>query len=140
MWQVAAAWYVRRDLNQALNVIHKGLTIHKDCQFLYSEAIQLELLNREKDDWPKDMTIQKTNDEVCCEKIKTYVQSIFRNVNDLKYLFKILKLLEPHSFTQNVQNMIIDRLLQSHFNEELVWDTLAQRERHGKHILIVSFV
>ncbi|KAJ8940555.1 hypothetical protein NQ314_010675 [Rhamnusium bicolor] len=48
VWQVAAAWYIRRDLNQALNVIHKGLMIHKDCQLLYSEAIQLELLNREK--------------------------------------------------------------------------------------------
>ncbi|KAJ8976634.1 hypothetical protein NQ317_011141 [Molorchus minor] len=45
------------DLHQALNVIHKGLTIHKDCQALYSEAIQLEILNRDKDDWHKDNTL-----------------------------------------------------------------------------------
>lgn len=131
MWQVAAAWYIRTDLNQALNVIHKGLMIHKDCQLLYKEAIQLELLNREKDEWTKDVKSPKSKDELCCDKINTYIQSIFKNINDFKFLLDILKLLESHNFTSSVQGMIIKRLLECHSDEELFWHTLAQRERNG---------
>ncbi|KAJ3634573.1 hypothetical protein MTP99_007523 [Tenebrio molitor] len=45
VWQVAAAWYAndRNDLNTALKVLNKGLTIHKNSQVLYTEAIKLEL-------------------------------------------------------------------------------------------------
>ncbi|KAJ8924757.1 hypothetical protein NQ315_000910 [Exocentrus adspersus] len=134
VWQVAAAWYIRTDVNQALNVIHKGLMIHKDCQILYKEAIQLELLNKEKDEWSKDATKSlKSKDEICCDKIKTYIQTIFKNITDFKFLLEILELLEPHTFTRSVQDVVINRLLDRHSDEDLVWHTLAQRERRGHH-------
>ncbi|XP_018563302.1 U3 small nucleolar RNA-associated protein 6 homolog [Anoplophora glabripennis] len=138
VWQVAAAWYIKTDLNQALNVIHKGLMIHKNCQLLYREAIQLELLNREKDEWAKDVKLPKSKDELCCDKINTYIQSIFKNILDYNFLLEILKILEQHNFTSGVQNTIIARLLECYCDEELVWHTLAQREKNGFHFGVVD--
>ncbi|XP_074042828.1 U3 small nucleolar RNA-associated protein 6 homolog [Leptinotarsa decemlineata] len=132
VWQVAASWHVQRDIGQALNVIHKGLTIHQTSEVLYSEAIQLELMNREKDDWSDGSQVQN-KDELCSKKIETYVESIFKNVNDYQFLLKVLKLLEPYNFTKSVQNKIINWLLQYFSDEEQVWHTLAQREKNGYH-------
>ncbi|XP_056634164.1 U3 small nucleolar RNA-associated protein 6 homolog [Diorhabda sublineata] len=132
VWQVAAAWHMKRDIKQALSVIHKGLTIHPSCQYLYIEAIQLELLTREKDDWPNNVEIQN-RDEICYKKIETYVDTIFQNVDSYSCLINVINMLEPYSFTKNIQHKIIEHMMYKYRNEPEVWQTLAEREKEGQH-------
>ncbi|EEZ99856.2 U3 small nucleolar RNA-associated protein 6 homolog [Tribolium castaneum] len=130
VWQVAAAWHAhdRKDLNSALIALNKGLTLHKNSQLLYTEAIKLEL-SVIKNNAPEDTELQRR----VCAKIETYLQLICVHINDFKFLIEILNLLELYSFTKSVQNLIIDKLLKNHSESELVWDALAQRERRGFH-------
>ncbi|RZC34342.1 U3 small nucleolar RNA-associated protein 6 -like, partial [Asbolus verrucosus] len=128
VWQVAAAWYAndRNDLNAALKIVNKGLTIHKNSKLLYTEAIKLELSaikgnNRLEDDEEAQRKV--------CKKIETYVLFICDCINDSNYLIEILNLLATYSFTTSVQNLLIDKLLQNHSDMEFVWHTLAQREK-----------
>lgn len=131
IWQIAACWYAndRNDLNNALKILNKGLTLHKNNQELYTEAIKLELsMLRCNSIAEEDQNLQLK----VCKKIETYVTFICDCINDTSYLIQILNMLEQYAFTIGVQNLIIDRLLQSHSTKEFVWHTLAQREKRGK--------
>ncbi|CAH1169626.1 unnamed protein product [Phaedon cochleariae] len=130
MWKVAAAWHVKKDVNQALSVILKGLTIHQTSETLFSEAIQLELMNRGKDDWTDG---SQNKDQLCCQKIQTYVDSIMKNIRSHQFLIKILELLNPYGFTKSVQDKIVKNLMERYPEEADVWHALAQRERNGDH-------
>ncbi|CAH1963929.1 unnamed protein product [Acanthoscelides obtectus] len=134
-WQVAASWYLKNDLNQALNMIHKGITHHKDNQDLYCEAIQLELHNRDKNNSNEGSQFQQptASDVNSCKKISTYVDAACEHINDYNFLLKILSILEKHPFTKEVQVSIVARLLEKHSGEENVWNALAQREYRGHH-------
>lgn len=134
---MAADWYAReqRDLNTALKVLNRGLTIHKNSQRLYSEAIKLELSVVKNDNSEKTEHIQAD----VCKRIETYVHFICEHINDSNYLIEILNELESYSFTTSVQNLIIDKLLQNHSNVVFVWHTLAQREKRGE-LFFFSFL
>ncbi|CAG9833183.1 unnamed protein product [Diabrotica balteata] len=132
IWQVAAAWYASSDTKQSLALIHKGITIHPSSQTLQLEAIQLELLQRQKNQWPSD-TQGDTLDEAYYKKIEQYIDAIEKNIHDFACLTGILNILDPHSFTKNIQHRIIELLMSKYSNEPDVWHFLAERELNGKH-------
>ena len=126
---MAAAWYAqdRNDPNTALTVLNKGLTIHKDSQLLYTEAVKLELSVVKDDTFQDDITKR------VCQRVETYVHFISDHVKDCNYFIEILNLLEGYSFTAPVQDLIIEKLLENYSDKEFVWHTLAQRERKSKY-------
>nr|CAI5850416.1 unnamed protein product [Callosobruchus analis] len=134
-WEVAASWYLKNDLNQALNMIHKGITHHKENQDLYCEAIKLELHNRDRSNSKEDSQGNKptASDLISCKKIKTYVEAACEHIKDYNFLLKILSILEKYPFTKEVQDSIVASLIEKHSDEEKVWSTLAQREYKGHH-------
>lgn len=131
-WQVAAAWHMKKDVNQALNIIHKALALHKHCKSFYTEAIQLEILKRDQEQADSSKT-EKTDDKVVCEKIERYVQAIFDDLNDFEFVCDVLNQLDSHTFTKDLQDKIIKWLLDNYSDEEIVWHRLAQREKDGKN-------
>nr|CAH7713735.1 unnamed protein product [Callosobruchus chinensis] len=134
-WQVAASWYVKNDLNQAINMIYKGITHHKDNQDLYCEAIKLELHIRDKNNPKQELQSQKPSgsDIMSCKKIETFIEAACEHIKDYNFLLKILSMLEKYPFTKEVQDSIVARLLEKYSDEEKVWTALAQREYKGHH-------
>uniref|UniRef100_A0A6P7H3M7 U3 small nucleolar RNA-associated protein 6 homolog n=1 Tax=Diabrotica virgifera virgifera TaxID=50390 RepID=A0A6P7H3M7_DIAVI len=116
IWLVAAAFYVSSDTKQSLALIHKGITIHPSSQSLQLEAIQLELLQRQKNQWPSDIQ-GDTLDEVYYKKIEQYIDAIEKNIHDHACLISILNILDPHVFTKNIQLRIIELLMSKYSNE-----------------------
>ncbi|VEN40546.1 unnamed protein product [Callosobruchus maculatus] len=135
-WLVAASWYLKSDLNQALNMIYKGITHHKDNQDLYCEAVKLELYNRGKNNIREESqeSQKATESEInSCKKIKTYIEAACEHIKDYNFLLKILSMLETYPFTKEVQDSIVTMLLEKHSDEETVWSALAQREFKGHY-------
>lgn len=128
-WQVAAAWHARKDVTEALNVIHKGLAIHKANEDLYCQAIELELSKfTRRDEKPIDETPDET---IICKKVDTYLQAAYKNILNFQFPLRVLDVLEKYAFTKELQDSIVKRLLDDFYGEVEVWHTLAQREYNG---------
>lgn len=124
---------MKNDVKKALSLIHKGLTTHPCSRELYIQAIELELLTVEKDDWPTDPMKTQKQSEICYKKIETYVETMFQNINNYSCLVSVLGTLDSHAFTINIRNKIVNKLMTQYCNEEQVWQILAEREREGHH-------
>ncbi|XP_028134688.1 U3 small nucleolar RNA-associated protein 6 homolog [Diabrotica virgifera virgifera] len=132
IWLAAAAYYVSRDTKQSLALIHKGIAIHPSSQALQLEAIQLELLQRQENQYPSD-TQCDTLDDAYYKKIEQYIDAVEKNIHDHACLISILNILDPHNFTEKIQHRIIELLMSKYSNEPDVWHFLAEREQNGKH-------
>ncbi|CAH0546712.1 unnamed protein product [Brassicogethes aeneus] len=129
-WILIAKYYAYEKNNKkdAINHLLKGLTIHKDSQALYREAFEL-LLSGE----PKHISENALEDEIykiktLNLKIKTYLDTIFHDIPDINFYIELLEMLQKYPSTQESQEMIVEKLIESYSGEDLVWHTLAQRE------------
>lgn len=120
---MAADWFMKKDSNQALSIIYRGLAIHKNSEKLCSKAIELELNNA-----GEDIEVQS----LCAKRIETIVNSVMKDINNYKFLLEILQSLTQYEFTSYIQKSIVIWLLEKYKDEELVWHTLAEREFNGK--------
>ncbi|XP_060534708.1 U3 small nucleolar RNA-associated protein 6 homolog [Cylas formicarius] len=115
VFRLASAWFVRTNKKEALNVIHRGLALHPDNKSLYLDAFSLELETGEAD-----------------ERLRAYVDSIFKHIHDFTFVVDILGLLEGHHpQTLAVQNAIVSKLFEKHPDDDAVWHVAAQRELRG---------
>ncbi|KAK4877294.1 hypothetical protein RN001_009800 [Aquatica leii] len=126
VWKIAAGFhaYDRKDVNTAMMMLLKAIEIHKDCKILYKEIISVEIFNTVNN----NSEIKKS-----VERLKEIMHTIFANINDLSFYIDTLTQLEEHACTIEVQDMIIKKLMKDYIDNELVWHTLAQRERKGLH-------
>lgn len=124
MWREAVDWFLKKDINQALTVVHRGLLIHKNSKILCSKAIDLELKNVKSD---------KEVQELCVKRIEKIVTSIMQNMNDFRFLLETLQTLTHHPFTVELQKSIVKWLLDKYKDEESVWQTMAEREFKGMY-------
>lgn len=126
VWKEAADWFMKKDINQALTVVYRGLAIHKKSKILCSKAIDLEL---------KNVRSEKEVQDLCAKRIETIIKSIMLNMTDYTFLLDILQRLTQHPFTVDIQRTIVEWLLDKHKDEELVWHNMAEREFNGWYIL-----
>lgn len=131
MWKEAADWFMKKDLNQALTVVYRGLAIHNKSKMLNSRAIDLELKKVGKDNEGK---------ELCAKRLETLVKSILANTNEYRHILDILQTLTEYDFTLDIQKIILNWLLTNHKDEELVWHTLAEREFNGENFIFYCFL
>lgn len=130
VWKEAADWFMKKDINQALTVVYRGLAIHKKSKILCSKAIDLEL---------KNVKSETKAQELCAKRIKTIVNSIMQNINDYRFLLEILQTLTHYPFTADIQKSIVEWLLDKHKDEELVWNTIAERDFKGRYLSVILF-
>lgn len=113
---------MKKDINQALTVVYRGLAIHKKSKLLCSKAIDLEL---------KNVKSEKEAQDLCAKRIETIIKSIMQNMNDYRFLLEILQSLTYYPFTVEIQKTVVEWLLDKHKDEELVWHNIAEREFKG---------
>ncbi|XP_044744333.1 U3 small nucleolar RNA-associated protein 6 homolog [Coccinella septempunctata] len=134
VWKLAAGWYCHlNDTDKALQILHKGLTVNPESTVLFSTAIELEINQVSSNDCSPEQRLFKENK--CGEKIKTYVNLILKNIKNLEYIISTLAILEGHNYTNPAQQLILDHLFQNHSSEDVVWHTLAKREKKGMHFV-----
>lgn len=119
---------MKKDLNQALSIVYRGLAIHKKSEKLCSKAIDLEL---------KNVGTNKDAQNLCAKRIETIIESVLTNLNEYNFLLEILETLTLHNFTVGIQKIIAKWLLEKHKDEEMVWHTLAEREFNGRFSLFL---
>lgn len=135
VWKMAAGWYRYLNNNdKALQILHKGLTMNPESTILYSTAIELEInqISNSESSTPEERLFIENK---CCEKIKTYVNLILKNIQNLDYIISTLAILEGHHYTNPAQQIILDYLFQYHSTEDVVWHMLAKREKKGMHFV-----
>lgn len=129
VWQVATNWhaYDCKDVNAALAMFPKALEIHKDSQMLYKERIKLEL---------HCVIHNNQSEDKCISSITEVVETIFTNIHDPDFYIELIVLLEEHHCTISIQDIIIKKITNDYYDNENVWDALAQRERRGVYLII----
>ncbi|KAK9875362.1 hypothetical protein WA026_007760 [Henosepilachna vigintioctopunctata] len=136
VWKLAASWFSHlNDFDKALQTLNKGLTLNPESTSLYSTAIEMELKQVSNLETDKNKTFKENK---CCEKIKTYVNLILKNINNLKYIISTLEILQGHNYTMAAQDLILDYLLNKFISEDVVWHTMAIREKKGMHYALDS--
>lgn len=122
---------MKKDINQALTVVYRGLAIHKKSKILCSKAIDLEL---------KNVKSEKEVQDLCAKRLKTIITSIMQNMNDYRFLLDILQTLTDYPFTVDIQRSVVEWLLDKHKDEEYVWQNIAEREFKGRHFSLTAFL
>lgn len=115
---------MKKDINQALTVVYRGLAVHKKSKTLCLKAVDLELKNVSA-----DPEVQK----MCARRIDTIVSSIKTETTDYKCLTEILEMLTPNKFTADIQRKIVNHLMEKYKDEECVWQIIAEREFAGEY-------
>lgn len=130
-WILAAEWYCHsNNKNKALQVLQKGFTIIPDCISLYYAALKLEFDIFSKINCTPEEKLHK--EKILDAKIKTYMNLIFKNINDFEEILSTMSLLEGHKCANSLQQMILERSLEQHSKNEIFWDVLAKRELKGR--------
>lgn len=134
VWQICAKWYAcdRKDINLALKTLDKGRELHKDCDFLYKESIQLEILEfvgHQNGKQEKSDEEDERKKDICIERLRLYLEHMFDNIKSYDFYIDLLGFLEQYKFTIPIQKDIVDFMMNSFSDVPIVWHTLAQREQ-----------
>ncbi|XP_019876706.1 U3 small nucleolar RNA-associated protein 6 homolog [Aethina tumida] len=128
-WILIAKYYAyeKKNIKDAISHLHKGLRIHKEPQ-MYRTALEFELFEA-RTKRPAVLSEQElAKEKILNLKLKNYLETIFQDVNDFNFYIEILDMLQKYPSTKDAQDVIVQKLLQSHSNEDVVWHALAQRE------------
>lgn len=105
---------------------------------MYRTALEFELFEA-RTKRPAVLTEQElAKEKILNLKLKNYLETIFQDVNDFNFYIEILDMLQKYPSTKDAQDVIVQKLLQSHSNEDVVWHALAQRELKRKFSYLVN--
>lgn len=133
-WKVAISWYQddQKDPSAALAVINRGIQIQNGNQFLWNEALKLQLTFVDK--------LKKEEERHrLCDKIKNDIDLMCQYIKDHNFLIEILHMLTAYRCSLPIQKYVIQILEKDHFDQDIVWHTLAQREKQGRQRLCAKF-
>uniref|UniRef100_A0A0V0G6L9 Putative u3 small nucleolar rna-associated protein 6 log isoform x3 n=1 Tax=Triatoma dimidiata TaxID=72491 RepID=A0A0V0G6L9_TRIDM len=134
LYKLAAQWEFEecQCVEKARKFLLNGLHIHKDSKLLYKEAFKLELnyanlMRKElgKDENPK-------NDPLLEGKLaEVMYESAVKKITDINFVVELHSLTKEYTFTENLQEKILNDLKERFPKDELTWDTLAKRELYS---------
>lgn len=125
-----------------LEILLKGIALHPTSELLYKQILSVELSNirsamkKYSDNNPKEI---KERADSNCEKLKYYLNAIFKNIKDLDFYFELLRLFDSYNFTASLKKLVMEHLISNFGKESPLWNALAFREYTGKCVLIISF-
>ncbi|XP_073998199.1 U3 small nucleolar RNA-associated protein 6 homolog isoform X2 [Rhodnius prolixus] len=131
LYKLAAQWEFEecQCVEKARKFLLNGLHIHKDSKLLYKEAFKLELnyansMRKElgKEEIPK-------NDPLLEGKLaEVMYESAVKKITDINFVVELHSLTKEYTFTEGLQEKILNDLKDRFPKDELTWDTLAKRE------------